>query len=78
MTFDPTTTAARIKSERERLKLTQVQAAERLALSLRGYRKLESQANPVLRTLVSLVGLGMRLDVIAPELLGADEPRKGE
>lgn len=71
VTFNPIVTAARIKSERERLKLTQVQSAERLPISLRGYRNLESEANPTLRTLVSLVELGMRLDVIAPELLGA-------
>ena len=67
----PTLVAARIRAERERLGLSQAEAARRLDVRRTTYKNLESVANPQLSTLLSLVELGMDLRAIAPELFPA-------
>jgi DNA-binding XRE family transcriptional regulator len=72
----PVEVAARIKVERERLALSRKDAARRLEMSLDVYTRLEEATDPQLSTLIALVRiLGMRLDVIAPELLSPCETR---
>lgn len=69
---EPTVVAARIRGERERLGLTQDQAAMKLGISRSTYKQLERAANPQLSTLLGLVDqLGMRPTAILPELLRA-------
>ena len=65
----PSEVAARIKAERGRLGLTQDQVAAALGVGRHSYRQLEVTANPQLSRLIELVGLGMELRNIAPELL---------
>lgn len=71
----PTEIARRIRSERERLGLTQAACAELLGLTNRqGYATLETVANPQLATLVALVKvLGMDPRALVPEVF-AGEP----
>jgi len=61
----------RIRSERERLGLTQVEAAEQLGMARGSYAQLESgrTVDPRLSTIAALVRAGYRLRAIAPELL---------
>ena len=60
----------RVRAERSRLGLTQVQAADLLGVRQQTYAQLESRpdTDPRLSTLVRLVGAGYRLRVLAPEL----------
>jgi transcriptional regulator with XRE-family HTH domain len=63
------TMGARIRAERKRLRLTLLQAAERMGMGGPNYRRLEVAANPCYGTLVGLVQLvGMDARAIAPEL----------
>lgn len=67
----PETIAARIRSERLRLGLTQVEAARRSGMARTTYTNLERSASPSLRTLFALTAVGMDVRAIAPELFQA-------
>jgi transcriptional regulator with XRE-family HTH domain len=72
----PRMVAARIRAERERLGLSQEEAARRLGMSRSNYKQYEARANPQLGTLIGLTRvLGMRLKAIAPELFPTRTPR---
>jgi transcriptional regulator with XRE-family HTH domain len=63
-------TAARIKSERTRLGLSQAEAARRLGIPRPSYQLLERHANPLLGTMTDLVEvLGMDPTVLFPRLM---------
>lgn len=68
-TLDPSEVAGRIRAERQRLGLSQEEAAARIGRSRDSYKQLERMANPQADTIVSLVRLGMRLSAILPEAL---------
>ncbi len=71
----PTATAARIRAERERLGLSQSEAARRAGMSRRAYRLLETTANPTLATLEALAAIGMDARAIAPGLKMTSRPK---
>lgn len=65
----PSALAARIKAERVRLGLTQMDVAGLLGVGRHSYRQLEVTANPQCSKLVALVRVvGMDLRVLLPEL----------
>jgi DNA-binding XRE family transcriptional regulator len=67
----PAEVAGRIRAERERLGITQSDAARMLGIARGTYRQLEVEANPQLGTLFELVTrVGMDFKNIAPELFG--------
>jgi DNA-binding XRE family transcriptional regulator len=58
----------RIRSERERLDLSVAQAAFLLGVSRQSYLQLEKKTlDPRLSTIVGLVSIGMRLEVLVPK-----------
>lgn len=60
---------ARVRAERERLGLTQVEAARRLHVSRGSYRQIEDATVLQYGVLVALVrDLGMEANALAPEL----------
>jgi transcriptional regulator with XRE-family HTH domain len=64
--------ADRIRAERERLGLSQEEAAHKLSVSRFTYQQLETAANPPASTLLALVRvLGMDLAALLPEVTGA-------
>lgn len=64
----PSVLADRIIAERQRLKLTQEQAAEGLGICRGSYKRLEITANPQVSTMLGLVALGMDPRALLPEL----------
>ena len=67
----PSEIARRIRAERERLGISQLDAARRLKVQRNSYRQLEVTANPTLGTMIGLVTeLGFDPRSIAPELFG--------
>ena len=70
---------SRLRQERSRLGLTQVQAAELLGVRQQGYAQYESgrRADPRLSTLIRMVRAGFRLRALAPELHEKKEPAHG-
>ena len=66
---------SRLRSERSRLGLTQVEAAERASMSRDSYHQLEQRIDndPRLSTLARLVRAGFKLRAIAPQLLNTKE-----
>lgn len=69
---DPEALSARIRSERERLGLTQREIAEKLGVSQVTYHRFESGANlPQLGTVFKLADAGMDPLTLLPELFGA-------
>lgn len=65
---DPCVIAARLRSERIRLRLTQEGVASLLGVSRGTYRQLERRANPQLATLLALADVGFDLRRVVPEL----------
>jgi transcriptional regulator with XRE-family HTH domain len=60
---------ARVVAERQRLGLTQEEAAMAIDVSRNTYKRLErATRDPHLSTLAKLVRAGFRLEAIAPEL----------
>lgn len=69
--FGPSTStvAARLIAERQRLGLSQEEAAAKLGMARGSYKSYEQTANPQLLRLIDFVRvLGMDLRAIAPEL----------
>lgn len=61
----------RVRAERERLGITQGEAARRLGVSRGSYRQIETVTVLQYGVLVALVcDLGMKLEVLAPEIAG--------
>jgi hypothetical protein len=66
---DQATMGARIRAERKRLGLAQLEATGRIGMGQQNYRRLELNANPCYGTIVGLVRLvGRNARAIAPEL----------
>lgn len=75
----PSEVAARIRAERERLGISQYEAARLLGVARGTYCQLETTANPQLSTLIALAeALGADLHAIAPELFGRGPGKKRE
>jgi transcriptional regulator with XRE-family HTH domain len=65
----PTDFNVRLRAERVRLGLTQLQAAELLGIRQQSYGELETtDKDPRLSTLLRLVEAGYRLHALVPEL----------